>query len=71
MSYDDIIVFGKNFEDMVKSLSLVFDRLECAGLKLKPKKYTLFARQAEFLGHIVSSDGISTSPDKTRLEGAN
>lgn len=35
---DDIIVFGKNFGDMVKNLFLVFNRLECAGLKLKPKK---------------------------------
>ncbi len=47
-------------------MSLVFVRLKCAGWKLKPKKCTLFARQVEFLGHIVSSDGISTSPDKTK-----
>lgn len=59
-------VFGKNFGDIVKNLSLVFDRLECAGLKLKPKKCILFARQVVFLGHIVSSDGISTSLDKTK-----
>jgi hypothetical protein len=29
---EDIIVFGKNFEDMVENLSRVFDRLEDAGL---------------------------------------
>ena len=36
---DDIIVFGKTFEEMVDNLSKVFNRLETAGLKLKPKKY--------------------------------
>jgi hypothetical protein len=35
---DDVIVFGKTFEDMVEYHSLVFDRLEMAGLKLKQKK---------------------------------
>ena len=63
---DDIIVFGKTFEEMVDNLSKVFNRLETAGLKLKPKKCVLFARQVEFLGHIVSSEGISTSPAKTK-----
>ena len=62
---DDIILFGKTFEEMVDNLSKVFNRLETAGLKLKPKKCVLFARQVEFLGHIVSSKGILTSPVKT------
>jgi hypothetical protein len=35
---DDVIVFGKTFEDIVENLSRVFDRLEMARLKLKPKK---------------------------------
>ena len=39
---DDIIVVGKTFDQMITNLRSVFDRLVSAGLKLKPKKCTLF-----------------------------
>jgi hypothetical protein len=31
---DDVIIYGKNFDEMIRNLSLVFDRLSSAGLKL-------------------------------------
>ena len=62
---DDIIVCGKTFEDMVKNLDEVLDRLQEAGLKLKARKCQLFAKRVDFLGHVISEDGISTDPKKT------
>ena len=62
---DDIIVCGKTFEEMVKNLDEVFSRLQQAGLKLKARKCHLFAQRVEFLGHIVSEEGVSTDPKKT------
>ncbi|MCG8048996.1 MAG: reverse transcriptase domain-containing protein, partial [Candidatus Thiodiazotropha endolucinida] len=62
---DDIIVCGKTFEDMVKNLGEVFERLQEAGLKLKARKCQLFAKKVDFLGHIISEEGISTDPSKT------
>ena len=62
---DDIIVTGKTFEDMVKNLDSVLSRLTAAGLRLKPRKCQLFGKRVEFLGHIVSEDGIHTDPKKT------
>ena len=64
---DDIIVFGKSFEDMLKNLDVVFSRLAAAGLKLKAKKSNLFAKQVEFLGHLVSDKGVSTDPRKIQI----
>ena len=61
---DDVIIYGKNFDEMIRNLSLVFDRLSSAGLKLKPRKCRLFAREVEYLGHVVSEKGISTAPKK-------
>ena len=61
---DDIIIFGKDEEEMLARMDEVFTRLKQAGLKVKPKKCRLFARQAEFLGHIVSEAGMSVMPDK-------
>lgn len=40
------------------------DRLNMAGLKLKPKKCTFFRTEIQFLGHIVSRNGVKTDPKK-------
>ena len=62
---DDVIVTGKTFQDMVNNLGQVFERFLQAGLKLKARKCTLFFRQVEFLGHVISEEGIKTDPRKT------
>ena len=61
---DDIISFGKNFQDCLDNLSLVFQKLRSAQLKLKPSKCSLFQERVKFLGHIVSPDGIECDPEK-------
>ena len=45
---DDIIVVGKTVNDMIANLTHVFDRLLAAWLKLKARKCTLFATEAEY-----------------------
>ena len=49
---------------MLQNLEKVFLRLSSAGLKLKAKKCHIFAEQVEFLGHIISPEGIATDPKK-------
>ena len=61
---DDIIVFSNNPEDHLHRLRGVFDKLEKAGLKLKPKKCEFFKTKIAYLGHIVSAKGIETDPKK-------
>lgn len=63
---DDIIVYSINFEEHLRNLSLVFDRLENANLKLKAKKCSFFKQEVTFLGHIVSREGVKTDPSKTK-----
>jgi hypothetical protein len=58
---DDIIVIGKSFENMLENFSKIFEKLERAGLKLKGK-CSLFAREVEYLGHVISSKGVPTDP---------
>lgn len=50
---DDIVVVRNTIEDTIKNLTLVFDLLLAAGLMLKACKCTKFAREVEYLGHIV------------------
>jgi len=61
---DDIVIFGKTFEQCAERLTEVLGCLKKAGLKLKPKKCTLFQRKVHFLGHVVSKEGIHTDPEK-------
>jgi hypothetical protein len=63
---DDVIIFRRNFEEELKNLEMVFDRLSKAGLKLKAKKCNLFQRKVVFLGHVVSKEGIATDPKKIK-----
>jgi len=62
---DDIIVFSATFEEHVARLEMVFQRLRDAGLRLKPSKCHLLCSEVEFLGHIVSREGVRTDPAKT------
>lgn len=63
---DDIVVFGKSFDDHFVNLEKVLSRLSEAGLKLKPKKCHFLQKEISFLGHIVSKSGIKTDPEKIK-----
>ena len=45
---DDVIVIGRDFDDMIKNLDTDLQRLHDAGQKLKPRKCQLFAKQVNF-----------------------
>ena len=44
----------------------MFDRIRAAGLKLKPTKCRFLRKEVASLGHVVSSDGIKTDPEKVK-----
>ncbi|KAJ8410228.1 hypothetical protein AAFF_G00202090 [Aldrovandia affinis] len=46
------------------NLREVFATIRQAGLRLNPKKCQLFWRETDFLGHVVSADGVATDPAK-------
>ena len=62
---DDIKVFSKDFTEHLHRLEQVLQRIQEAGLKLKPSKCHLFQKQVLFLGPVVSGiAGIATDPKK-------
>ena len=63
---DDILIFSRNFEDHLSKLEAVFSRLHKHGLKLKASKCEFFKDSVTYLGHIVSSRGIETDPEKLK-----
>ena len=61
---DDIIVFLKMPDEHIKQLRSIFEKLDQAGLHLKPSKCNFFKKRVEYLGHIISENGIKTNPKK-------
>ena len=59
---DDIVVFGSTFDEHLQRVQEVLERIKAAGLKLKPEKCQLFQKEVDFLGHLVSAEGIKPNP---------
>ena len=55
---DEIIIFGRPFEEHLNRLDLVLGRLKDAGLKIKGSKCRFSLEKIHFLGHIVSNQGV-------------
>jgi hypothetical protein len=61
---DDILVFGKTFEEHQSRVNLVLTALGEANLVLNMKKCLFAADEVNHLGHIVKADGIRPDPEK-------
>jgi transposase InsO family protein len=63
---DDIIVFSDDIASHLVRLEKIFERLNQASLKLKPSKCSFLQRRVNFLGYIISENGIGT--DSAKIE---
>ena len=63
---DDVIVYGKTQRELLERLDLIFTRLSQNGLKIKPSKCQLFRTEIQFLGHLVTANGVQPLPDKVQ-----
>ena len=63
---DDINVFSQTPEEHLHRLQAVFNKLRAARLKLKPSKCDLFKQQINYLGHVVSNEGVSIDSEKIK-----
>ena len=58
------IKMRRAWENHIEHLKTVFARCSELNIKLNPKKVIIGRKQIEFLGHIVSADGLRPSPKK-------
>ena len=61
---DDILIFSPDNKTHLEHLELVFQRLREADLKLKASKCNFFKKHIQYLGHLVSGEGIEPLPEK-------
>ena len=61
---DDILIYSPDVETHLKHVELIFQRLREVDLKLKMEKCSFLKKHIQYLGHIVSGDGIKPVPEK-------
>lgn len=61
---DDILVFSKNVQEHERHLRMILQTLRDHHFFAKLSKCAFFQRKIEFLGFIISGDGIGMAPDK-------
>jgi hypothetical protein len=64
---DDVLVYSATLELHVQHLGQVFELLDQQQLHLKQSKCLFAQKKLEFLGHVVSAQGISTDPRKVEV----
>ncbi|GFW01224.1 retrovirus-related Pol polyprotein from transposon 17.6 [Trichonephila clavipes] len=61
---DDVIIGGRTFEEHLQNIRKVLSKLSDANLKLNPSKCKFFQKEVNYLGHIISAEGVRTDPEK-------
>ena len=63
---DDILVYGRTFEEHLDHLKKVFRRLRSKGVKLRVNKCFFVMGEVRYLGRLVSKDGYRPDPEDIR-----
>jgi hypothetical protein len=63
---DDILIYSKNKEDHAKHLKIALQVLREYQLYAKFSKCEFWLDKVEFLGHIISKEGIAVNPSKVQ-----
>lgn len=61
---DDILVYSATLEEHKKHLEEVFRLLKTNQFLLKQSKCLLAQEKLEYLGHVISGEGVATDPSK-------
>lgn len=61
---DDILVFGKNFEEHQERLEAVLAAFQRAKITLNVEKCNFCVSHVKFLGHLVNDEGFRPDPKK-------
>ncbi|GJT83253.1 reverse transcriptase domain-containing protein [Tanacetum coccineum] len=61
---DNMVIKSMVEEDMLADIQETFERLRRINMKLNPRKCSFEMEEGQFLGHIVSKQGIKANPTK-------
>jgi hypothetical protein len=61
---DDILIYSKTMEQHVKDVKNILQCLTTVRLLLKPEKCDFHKKSVQFLGYVITVDGIQPDPEK-------
>lgn len=61
---DDVIIFSTSLEEHVDSVDKISGKLRESNLKVLLDKTEFLCKETKVLGHIITTDGIKSNPDK-------
>jgi hypothetical protein len=64
---DDVLIYSRNMEEHKDHLKQVFQLLKSHNLHLKLSKCSFARDKLEFLGHVISKEGVATDPTKVSI----
>lgn len=64
---DDILVFSTSWEEHLAAIRKIFKVLRKYGLKLQIDKCNFVQRETNFLGHVITKEGLKPNPEKIRI----
>lgn len=62
--FDDILVYSQTWEEHMNHLEEVLQRLQAHSLTANRKKCQFATRSMEYLGHLISEQGVAVDPSK-------
>ena len=66
MFIDDILVYSKNKKEHAEHLRIVLTRLREHQLYAKFSKCDFWLKEVQFLGHVLSAEGVAVDPSKVK-----
>ncbi len=63
---DDILIWGRTFQELMERLELVCERLAKANLTINVRKSAFAQKTLKFLGHVITAEGVMMDPEKIR-----
>ena len=61
---DDIIIYANTLEEYIQRVSMVLQRLKEFGITINPKKCKFLMSEVEYVGYIISKEGLEFSKEK-------
>ena len=63
---DDVIIFGETLQELHAKLREIFQKLRQFNLKIEPDKRERLNTELNYLGHVVTSEGVKPDPEKVK-----